>query len=277
MKKIILSFISLIACFAIYAAPAAQDEVITVASSYIDPAMDVSVIVPAQYFDDAAADQRYPVIYLLNGHSGNHRQWRDQTKAPLDSLASLYGVIFVCPDGRNSWYWDSPVDPKMQMESFIIKDLVPYIDANYRTKADAAHRAVTGLSMGGHGGLWLGMRHSDVFGNAGSTSGGVDIRPFPANWNMADRLGSKEENPDVWESHTVINLVPTLKPGQLNIIFDCGVDDFFYQVNENLHKALLDAKIPHDYISRPGAHTHPYWNNSILYQVQYFNREFQKN
>jgi S-formylglutathione hydrolase FrmB len=95
--------------------------------------------------------------------------------------------------------------------------------------------------MGGHGGLWLGIRHSDIFGSAGSTSGGVNIIPFPKNWKMADQLGDYESNKEAWRDHTVINLVPQLKPGQLNIIFDCGVDDFFFEVNNELHQALLDA------------------------------------
>lgn len=273
MKKFLLSLLTFTAAMTVSAKPV-QGDTITVASQFIDPAMKVTVIVPEQYFDNAG--ERYPVVYLLNGFGGDNTQWTEQTKAPLDSLASAYGMIFVCPDGRNSWYWDSPVDPKMQMESFITKTLVPHIDANYRTKADSAHRAITGLSMGGHGGLWLGIRHSDIFGNAGSTSGGVDIRPFPKNWTMAERIGPYENNQDVWDNHTVINLVPTLKPGQLNIIFDCGVNDFFFQVNESLHRALLDANIPHDYISRPGAHTHPYWRNAILYQIQYFNQQFRR-
>lgn len=275
MKKFILSLAALM-LFTVSAIAQSQDNVITVKSPYVDPEMNVSVIVPAQYYDTENAATRYPVVYLLNGYSGNYRSWPDQTKAPLDSLASAYGMIFVCPDGRNSWYWDSPLNPKLQMESFITKTLVPYIDNNYRTIPDAAHRAVTGLSMGGHGGLWLGMRHSDIFGNAGSTSGGVDIRPFPKNWEMENSIGAYDENKEVWDNHTVINLVPSLKPGQLNIIFDCGVDDFFFPVNEALHKALLDAKIPHDYISRPGAHTHPYWNNAILFQIQFFNQQFNK-
>lgn len=98
-------------------------------------------------------------------------------------------MIIVCPDGRNSWYWDSPVDPSMQMESFFTDCLIPTVDSLYRTMPARGGRAITGLSMGGHGALWLAWRHPDLFGAAGSMSGGVDIRPFPANWNMADRLG----------------------------------------------------------------------------------------
>ena len=115
----------------------------------------VSVAVPDSY---AAADSvSYPVIYLLNGHGGNHTSWN--TVINLDSLATEYSVIVVCPSGLNSWYWNSPVDSTMQMEDYIINDLVPWVDANYRTRADREGRAITGLSMGGHGALWLATRY----------------------------------------------------------------------------------------------------------------------
>ena len=104
--------------------------------------------------------------------------------------------------------------------------------------------------MGGHGAMWLAMRHSDIWGNVGSMSGGLDILPFANKWKMKETLGEFENNEDVWKQHTVINLVDSLKPGQLKITFDCGVDDFFIDVNRNMHKALVDAKIPHDYTER---------------------------
>ena len=53
-------------------------------------------------------------------------------------------------------------------------------------------------------------------------------------------------------------------------MFDCGVDDFFYDANVRLHKKLLERRIPHDYIERPGAHTNQYWANSITYQMVFF-------
>lgn len=276
MKRFLLSLIFAVATMVASQAVNPQGDTISIASKYIDPAMNVIVVKPADYDSAAAASKRYPVVYLLHGYSDDYRCWPTRTQPALDSLATRWGMIFVCPDGRNSWYFDSKKNPKMQMESFITRDLVPYIDSSYRTIADPAHRAITGLSMGGHGALWLAMRHSDIWGNAGATSGGVDFTPWPNSWNIQDALGDYNQNKDLWERSTVMSLVPTLKPGQLNIIFDCGVDDFFHQVNSNLHNALVKAKIPHDYISRPGAHTHEYWRNAILYQLQYFNDRFNK-
>ncbi|MDE6085158.1 MAG: esterase family protein [Muribaculaceae bacterium] len=253
-----------------------QIETITLPSKYIDPAGKVMVVTPAGYNDAQNFGRHYPVVYLLHGYGDDYECWPKRTQPALDSLATNWNMIFVCPDGRNSWYFDSRTDPKKQMESYITRELVPYIDANYRTIPDPAHRAITGLSMGGHGALRLAILHSDIWGNAGSTSGGVDLIPFPGNWEISKALGPYEDNKELWEKSTVISLASTLQPGQLNIIFDCGTEDFFAEVNENLHKELLKHKIPHDYISRPGNHSHPYWRNAILFQLQFFNEKFTK-
>jgi S-formylglutathione hydrolase FrmB len=267
-------FVYLIVLLGAAAAQAARVDTLSVPATYIDSPMRVAVVLP----DAAAADSsaRFPVVYILHGHSGDYRTWLNITCPDLPALADRYGMVFVLPDGRNSWYWDAPADPRMQMESFITRELVPAMDAALPVRREASQRAITGLSMGGHGALWLAMRHPDIFGSAGSMSGGVDIRPFPKSWNMPDRLGAKADYPQRWEEHTVVNLVPTLKPGMLNITVDCGTDDFFAGVNRELHRRLLDACIPHDYAERPGGHSHAYWANSIRYHLLFFNEVFRR-
>lgn len=245
-------------------------DTITLASDRVTPPVKVTVIHPA--WTDSTT--RYPVVYLLNGYGGDYRSW-PEGQPRLNDLAQQKGIIFVCPDGRDSWYWDSPEDPNMQMESLITQVLVPMIDTSYPTIADPAHRAITGLSMGGHGALWLGMRHPDLFGSMGSMSGGVNITPFPKKWKMEKWLGPYDKNAERWEAHTVVNLVPKLTPGQ-NITIDCGVDDFFAGVNDELHAALLAKGIPHDYTTRPGKHSWDYWRNSILYHIEFFSEAFRK-
>jgi S-formylglutathione hydrolase FrmB len=131
--------------------------------------------------------------------------------------------------------------------------------------------------MGGHGALWLSFRHKDVYGAAGSTSGGVDIRPFPNNWNMKDQLGELSQNQARWDSFTVINQIDKIKNGELALIIDCGYSDFFFEVNNNLHTKLLANNINHDYLVRPGAHNGNYWNNAIDFQVLFFKKFFVKN
>lgn len=250
-----------------------QGDTIEVKSAKMNRSIKCVVIVPEQYFDLDLQDEQYPVLYLLHGASGCYRDWAQ--KANLDDMASDYSTIIVCPDGQDSWYLDSPIDPSFQFETFISKELVSYIDTHYRTLPSAGFRAITGLSMGGHGALYVGFRHPDVFGSCGSMSGGVDITKFPNRWKIDQRLGKFESNQDVWANYAVINQISKIKARQ-NIIIDDGCDDFFYEVNLNLHKALLDRKIKHDFTIRPGAHTWEYWVNSLDYHMLFFAKAFDK-
>jgi len=193
----------------------------------------------------------------------------------LADYSDKYNFIIVCPDGgRTSWYFDSPVDPAMKYETYISRELVSWIDANYRTIPDPNKRAIAGLSMGGHGAFYLAFRHQDVWGAAGSMAGGVDIRPFPDNWDLAKRLGSYAQNPDNWEKNTVINLLYLLNGKNLVLLFDCGTNDFFCDANRRLHQMMLERNIPHTYIERPGSHELDYWKVTIKYQLFFFNDFF---
>lgn len=246
---------------------------IAVYSQAMDKEIKCTIVLPPNYHNDSS--ERFPVLYLLHGHGGNYKSWIS-LKPDLPDVAARHGFIIVCPDGNNSWYWDAPQSREFRYETFVAKELIQEIDRKYRTVADRKGRAITGLSMGGHGGLWLSIRHRDTFGAGGSTSGGVDIRPFPDNWNMKERLGEYDKNKDVWDKHTVINQVDQLKNNELKMIIDCGVNDFFIEVNRNLHKKLVEMKIDHDYIERPGAHNSEYWNNSIDYQALFFSKFFKQ-
>lgn len=271
MKKQAVLF--LLAIFALGSVKAQTVDTIEVFSPKMKRSIKNVIILPDGYKKDGTV--KYPALYLLHGYSGRYDSWVS-LKPTLPQDATRLGMIVVCPDGQNSWYWDSPIDPKFQFETYVSKELVQYIDQNYKTITSPKGRAITGLSMGGHGGLWLGINHPDVFGACGSMSGGVDIRPFPNNWDMKLRIGSYKENSELWNNHTVINQLDKIEPGSLSIIFDCGTDDFFYQVNEQLHKEMVYRNIKHDYIVRPGGHTGEYWNNAIDYQMLFFYKFFKQ-
>lgn len=248
-----------------------QTDTVKVMSKKMNREIKAVVVLPHQYFHNPT--DSFPSVYVLHGAGGDYSNW--PKKKNLEQLATQYGVVMICPDGQDSWYFDSPIDPTMQFETFISRELVAFVDAHYRTFRSAKMRAITGLSMGGHGALWNGLRHPDVWGSIGSMSGGVDITKFPDRWHIKARLGNYEDYPERWQQHAVINLVPSIKPGQ-NIIIDDGADDFFYEVNCNLHQALLKAKIPHDFTIRPGAHSWKYWINSLDYHMLFFSKAFSK-
>lgn len=247
---------------------AAQVDTLLIKSAKMNKGVKVIVICP-----DGEANQRFPAFYLLHGYSGNERTWLG-IKPDLPQMADRDGIMVICPDGENSWYWDSPLHKDSQFETFVSEELVDYIDSHYPTIANREHRGISGLSMGGHGGMWLGIRHKDVFGAAGSMSGGLDIRPFPNNWQMKKQLGEKAENEERWNDFTAINQLDGLKNNELAIIIDCGADDFFLEVNTQFHQELLRRGINHDFTIRPGRHDTPYWNNAIEYQWLFMKRFF---
>lgn len=264
----------LLLAFALVALGAAAFRVDSakVATRYLATPEDITVIIP----DAAANGKRVPTVYVLNGFGGDHKTWISKVPA-IGEMADRYEVVLVMPDGRDSWYWDSPVDTGMQMESFFANDLVPYVDAHYPTLPQRESRAITGLSMGGHGALWLAMNHPGLWCAAGSMSGGVDIRPFPKSWKMEQRLGkARDADPALWESHTVAANIDKLKDANLAITVECGADDFFAGVNNALHDALLKEGIAHDYTSRPGKHTWEYWGNALPYHLLFFNSKMAR-
>ncbi len=264
----ILLFVSLLV-YGLCASAAKVDTLETYSSS-LKKNIKTVVILP----DDYTKNKKYPVVYLLHGYSGNYANWV-KGKGVLEA-ADLYQMIIICPDGGyGSWYWDSPIDPSFKYETYVAQELINWVDKNYSTRADPGGRAITGLSMGGHGALYLAIKHADVFGAAGSMSGGVDFRPFPNNWDIAKRLGKYNEFPQRWEQNTVINMLHLIQPNSLKIIIDCGTEDFFFPMNDRLHQELLYRKIPHDYITRPGAHNWAYWENAVYYQLLFMNRFFQ--
>ncbi|TLV03652.1 alpha/beta hydrolase [Dyadobacter luticola] len=271
MKRILFQTLIFISFLAASTQAAVVDTVDTY-SAAMKKTLKTVIIKPDNY----ASLTEMPTVYLLHGYSGDYADWIKKA-TDVQKLADQYKMLIVCPDGGfGSWYWDSPVDAQSQYETYVSKELVAFVDRKYKTIKSAKGRGITGLSMGGHGALFLAFRHQDVFGAVGSMSGGVDIRPFPNNWDMAKKLGKFSEQPERWEQNTVINMLHLLTPNSLAIIIDCGVDDFFFKVNEKLHEQLLYRNIPHDYITRPGAHNWPYWANAVQYQMLFMNNFFTK-
>ncbi len=254
---------------------AAKVDTLEIYSPSMRKTIKCLVVLPENY---TFGGQPYPVLYLLHGWSGNFAGWLGDAPQ-LREHADRQQMLIVCPDGGyDSWYLDSPVDSAVRYETHIAKEVVLNVDYYYHTRRDRAGRAISGLSMGGHGALYLAIRNPDVFGAAGSMAGGLDLRPFRRNdWDLQGVLGKPDEYWDNWETHSVVNLVPRLKDVGLQLIIDCGLDDFFLETNREMHRRLLEADIPHEYTERPGEHNDAYWGNAVDYQVVFFSKFFQKN
>ncbi len=249
-------------------------DTVSIYSNSMHKQIKAVVIKPDSY---QTKNKRYPVVYLLHGYDGWYSNWI--IRAPeLKEYATTYQSIIVCPDGAtSSWYWDSPADTACRYETHIAIEVVEFVDKNYKTIADQKHRAITGLSMGGHGALFIGLRHSSVFGSAGSMSGGVDLMEYRNSFDISKRIGDTGTQSKYWHDLTVISLVENYENTDLKIIFDCGNKDFFVGGNRKLHQKLLLLKIPHDYIEREGEHNWDYWKKSLPYHLLYFRIFFDEN
>ncbi len=266
-KKISLTFLT---AFIYFISVAASVDTVLTYSPSMKKNIKAVIIKPDSYSNGNTV----PVVYLLHGYSGDYSNFIKKIPA-LTRYADENNMMLVCADGNfGSWYMDSPVDSSWKYETYVATELVNWIDAHYTTIKNRTGRGITGLSMGGHGALYLAFRHQDIFGTCGSMSGGVDLRPFPLNWDLSKRLGSYAKFPGRWEASSVINLTYLLVADSLAIIFDCGTDDFFYKVNNTLHDKLILNNIPHDFTSRPGGHTWEYWSNSIGYQLLFMKKYF---
>jgi len=245
-------------------------DTVSVYSASMKKDIKTVVIKPAGY---KKGGQGWPVVYLLHGYGGSYNNWISKVPA-IASYAGLHQIIIVCPDGENSWYINSPVNNSSQFEAFVSQELVNYIDKNYSTLAGNKHRAIAGLSMGGHGALMLGIRHKDVFGAAGSMSGALDLTPIVNKYDISKLIGDTIQFK--WRDYSVLHLADSISTKGIKLIFDCGVNDFLLQGSRDLHAKLNQQKVPHDYIERPGAHNWPYWSNAIAYQLLFFRKFFDE-
>jgi S-formylglutathione hydrolase FrmB len=130
---------------------------------------DVFVFLPPSYAKEKS--RRYPVVYALHGYSIGAEQWSHEIHVPqtIEGAFALGAkeMIVVLPDSKtlhNGSMYSSSVTTG-DFELFIVRDLVAYIDAHYRTISERQSRGLVGHSMGGYGATRIGMKHSDVFGS----------------------------------------------------------------------------------------------------------------
>ncbi len=235
--------------------------------------MPYRVVVPINYKMEKA--RRYSTIYLLHGLTGHFDNWTDKTK--LAEYAAKYDYIFVTPEGDNGWYSDSASVPNDKYESYIIQELMPEIDKNFRTAADKNHRAVAGLSMGGYGAMKFGLKYPDKFALVGSFSGALGA----AGWTDAvfTKTGMKGAIPDSIKSvygaddsptraaNDIFKIVKELTPEKIQalpfIYQSCGTEDFLIQNNHDFSALLFEKKIPHEFRELPGVHDWKFWDAQI--------------
>jgi S-formylglutathione hydrolase FrmB len=268
MKYLFIGSIQLLFSLSLFAQ---QVDTINIYSPGMAKMVKTVVITPAAYSGNHRAN--YPVVYLLHGYAGNHTDWIRLVPS-IKYLANAGQCIIVSPDAGNSWYLNSPAIRQSKYETFMTVEIVRAIDSAYKTISRSNKRAITGLSMGGHGALLLALKYPGIFGAAGSMSGGLDLRPFMNQYELNTLITDTTVNDFSWKNYSVLQLADSNNARSLKMIIDCGVDDFFIETNRALHQKLLLQKVAHDYIERPGAHNWKYWANAIDYQFLFFRKYF---
>ncbi len=232
----------------------------------------VRVYLPPSYDLPDSAGKRYPVIYLLHGWPGGEGNWpgRGRAAQTLDSLiarGAIPEVIAVMPSGSGAGFFGRSLylnsyDGRCRIEDYMVNDVVDWVDSTFRTRADAAHRALIGLSEGASAALNLTFKHPDRFGACGGHSGQYLLQ---RDFGMRGVWGSDSTSVRIRLANSprayAATIVQTLR--QQVIYFDCGLGDGELDDNRALHRELENLGVPHTYDEFPGHHGWGYWKKHL--------------
>lgn len=253
----------------------AKVEVKMLRSRLLDREVNYCAILPPAL---QKGNAELPVLYLLHGLFGRFDNWLTNTK--LTQYAYDLPFIIICPEGGDSWYSDSPHLTNHFYESYIFDELIPDVEHNFAVSTERNARAVAGLSMGGYGAFKFVFRHPEMFCFAGSMSGAFH----------AAEVFDDAANESWTEIHPSILAVFENKPGKLrtenNLLelavnfpsdkisalpffyFDCGLEDSFLPVNQNLSEIFRRRGIKHKFRPLPGGHDWLYWDQNLNHLLQ---------
>ncbi len=216
---------------------------------YLSKAMNRAVrykmYTPPGYED---GKQRYPVVYNLHGAGGGSpdRQWDRTHKVIVDAMdnARVRPMIYVFVDGLGSTMWADTFDGKRLAATTFINELIPHVDANYRTIATKEGRAIDGFSMGGFGALMLAMKHPNLFGSAVSYGAALVRFDVMSGEIKRDAFGDNAEHfakfdPRAWLER---NADAVRKGVRVRMV--CGTKDNLYTANISFKELLEQYRIP---------------------------------
>jgi enterochelin esterase-like enzyme len=213
---------------------------------------------------------RYPVLYLQHGYGEDEAGWSDQGHENfiLDNLIAAHKakpMIIVNENGLPGASFQPPPPPRSgekpppigqvaryfmderyaTFDKIVSRDLISFIDANFRTVPDREHRAIAGLSMGGAQALRIGLHHLDQFAYIGAFSPAIDITDTAKDYDRA-----------------------LANPGALNqqlrlLWLGIGTDDFLFVPVKQSHGTLEKAGIRHVWVESSGAHVWTVWRKYL--------------
>jgi enterochelin esterase family protein len=192
---------------------------------------------------DTTPSKRYPVLYLQHGSGESERGWSTQGRANfiLDNLIAAgkaKPMIVVMDNGYAVHAGKVPSEGSRGNEAFsdvVVQDLIPNIDAAYRTMAQRGSRAIAGLSMGAGQALQTALAHKEKFGYVGLFSGAA--RNLDAGTAAA--------------------------AGFQLLWIGCGTEDRLYNAGRGVHEAFNKAGVKHVWFEGPGSHEWQVWRKHL--------------
>ncbi len=234
---------------------AGKVELFTYDSAVTGKRREANVYLPPGY----SAEQKYPVLYLLHGISGNHYEWSGYIKAPviLDNLIAdgkAVPMIVVMPNGRalpddrppKEIYSPEHAAGFAKFERDLLDCLIPAIQAKYSAFSDREHRALAGLSMGGGQTLNFGLGNLDTFAWVGGFSSAPNTKP------------GAELLPD-----------PATARGKLKLLYlSCGNKDGLINISQGVHAHLKKHDVPHVWNVDDHGHDGASWGSNFYHFAQ---------
>ncbi len=220
---------------------------LTVRSEHLNSIMKYSILLPEDY----NGSRMYPVLYILHGMDGNNNDWLNSgalggaMNAYLSEFVEDGGeeIIIVSPEGRNLFYCDG-YEHGMNYMSYFFNEFIPFIENEYPIKQGRGSRAIGGLSMGGYGSLYYGLLHPEMFCHVYACSAAVFGAGATPDLLQLLSAASKEGR---------IHELPELT-------LEIGTEDFLFADNVRFVSSLDGYNVAYEFITRPGAHTWPFWN-----------------
>lgn len=254
---------------------AAEGERVEVGSRFVPGGVAVSVFLPPGY--DRDPGRRYPAVYFLHDVLADDRVLArrgvvERLRAGMRD-GSVPEAILVAPRGGRSWFVDA-YDGRRRFAGFLSDELVPWVDASYRTVPDRSGRAVAGISMGGYGALRWALTRPDLFAAAGGLSPAllqlswrsVSKLPFLVRLSMRRVFGSSPAANAFAENDLYALLLSRSRAIERppEVLLRCGTEDE-YDLHEltGYFGRYLDAfGVPNEVHLEPGAHDWEYWKSS---------------
>jgi len=260
-------------------------------STILNKDVHYSIFLPSDYY---TSERAYPVTYLLHGYGDADDGWiqfGEVNRLADDAIKAgkIPPMIIVTPDGFTSFYINT-ADGKLNYEDFFIKELIPHIEKTYKVKAERKYRGIAGLSMGGYGALMYALKYPNLFVASAPLSAAVwtdnDIINLDEGMfnglfgnSMGKNLKGKERLTPAWLSNSPLAIIEKKTKEELAAVsywIDCGDDDFLTIGNAQLHIALTNKKVPHEFRMRDGAHNWTYWRTGIIDALSFIGDSFHQ-